>query len=381
MSINAKNSVFTVSTEMIPKNKVLPYDLYINSSGREGYERFVCICRQGRTLSENELYEIQQRFHNVYVREVDRGNFLKAFTDVPGVPIEKKAVLVKESAIKHLGEIFSKDTELTSEVLNESLHGCKETIEGLVSLIKKDDVDSIQNLIGKLSFHDFYTFDHSINVAMYCISIYRMIKPDARDQELIVAGLGGLLHDIGKIKIPTQIINSPYKLKDDEFHLIQQHPGWGSELIGQPDISTHGTPKNIIQQVIHQHHENFDGSGYPRGLTGENIHVLARLTAMSDFFDAVTTKRSYHEVLSADEALNLMKNSVGKKIDPKLFTLFSRHMTSHQHCHLDSDYHQCAHQMFDPCQPRIVAPWEIPDDPREAAETIVHQNVPSLKAA
>ena len=89
MSINAKNSVFTVSTEMIPKNKVLPYDLYINSSGREGYERFVCICRQGRTLSENELYEIQQRFHNVYVREVDRGNFLKAFTDVPGVPRKK----------------------------------------------------------------------------------------------------------------------------------------------------------------------------------------------------------------------------------------------------------------------------------------------------
>lgn len=374
MTITQKDSVFTVSTEMIPVDKVIPYDLYINSSGREGFERFVCIFRRGRVLSDHELHEIKQRFQHLYVRETERGPFLKAFTDLTGVPQEKRALVVKDSAIKHLGNIFSKDKELTSEVLNESLGGCKDSVESMVQLIKADDVDKIQELIGKLSFHDFYTFDHSINVAMYCISIYKMIKPDASDQELIVAGLGGLLHDIGKIRIPTNIINSPFKLKDDEYHMIRQHPGWGNDLIAQPDVSTHGTPKNIIQQVIYQHHENYDGSGYPNNLQGESIHVLARLTAMSDFFDAITTRRSYHEVLSAEEALNLMKNSVGKKLDPKLYKLFSRHMINHKHCHVDGDYHVCIHDSFDPCQPRIVAPWEIPDDPVDNAATIVHQD-------
>lgn len=375
MSITQKDSVFTVSTDMIPVDKVLPYDLYINSSGREGYERFVCVFRHGRQLTELELHEIKKRFTHLYVREAERGIFLKTFTDKKDIPQEQRTMVVKESAIKHLGDIFSKDKELTSEVLNESLHGCKDSVESMVNLIKADDVDKVQELIAKLSFHDFYTFDHSINVAMYCISIYRMIKKDATDQELIVAGLGGLLHDIGKIKIPTNIINSPYKLRDDEYHMIRQHPGWGNELIAQPDVSTHGTPKQIIQQVIYQHHENFDGSGYPNGLAGEDIHVLARLTSMSDFFDAITTKRSYHEVMNPEEALNLMKNSVGKKLDPKLYKLFSHHMINHKDCQIEDGYDRCIHATFDPCQPRIVAPWEIPDDPVDNTSTIVHQDL------
>lgn len=373
MTITQKDSVFTVSTDMIPIDKVLPYDLYINSSGREGYERFVCIFRHGKSLSDNEVHEIKKRFNQVYVREAERGSFLKAFTDVKGVSQERKTGVVKDSAIKHLSSLFQKDKELTSEVLNDSLLGCKDTVESMVNLIKEDDVDKVQDLIGKLSFHDFYTFDHSINVAMYCISIYKMIKPDASDKEMIVAGLGGLLHDIGKIKIPTNIINSPYKLKDDEYHMIRQHPGWGNELIAPTDVSTHGTPKGIIQQVIYQHHENYDGSGYPNAIKGEDIHILARLTAMSDFFDAITTKRSYHQVMDPEEAINLMKNSVGKKLDPKLYKLFSKHMIDHKNCHIESGYEHCVHSSFDPCQPRIVAPWEIPNDPKEAAETIIHQ--------
>jgi len=366
MSITKTDSVFTVSPDMVPTGQVLPYDLYVNASGREGYERFVCIFKHGKALTENERHELTQRFHHLYVREIERGSSLRTFTAQSSASPVVRTTLVKDTAIKHLGQIFhSGGQEISSQVLNESLTGCKDSVESLLQVIEKNEVDQIQDLIAKLSFHDFYTFDHSINVAMYCIAIYRMIKPNASRAELTIAGLGGLLHDIGKVKIPTNIINSPYKLSDDEYKTIRQHPGWGHELLESPKVDAiGGGVKRIVQQVIYQHHENYDGSGYPNHLIGEDIHILARLTALSDFYDAITTQRSYHEVLDPEEALNLMRNSVGRKIDPKLFTLFSRHMMEHKHCQIDRDYPHHAHLSFDPCQPCLEMPWKEPSPER-----------------
>src|SRR5690606_13361046 len=104
----------------------------------------------------------------------------------------------------------------------------------------------------------------------------------------------------------TTIINNPGKLSDDDFAEIKKHPGYGNDLIKESHCNCEGVDFEIIRRVVYEHHENFNGTGYPRGISGEKIHEMARITAIADFFDAITTKRSYHEALSTEDALAVM---------------------------------------------------------------------------
>ena len=116
-----------------------------------------------------------------------------------------------------------------------------------------------------------------------------------------------------------------------------------------------GVDFGIISRIIHEHHENVNGTGYPNKIPGEKIHVLARITAIADFFDALTTKRSYHEVISVQDALEVMGKSVGKKIDPHLFDLFVKNVSG---IVLSGKIKDVLPDDFDPCQPQETLPFE-----------------------
>jgi len=167
--------------------------------------------------------------------------------------------------------------------------------------------------------------------------------------------MGGLLHDLGKINIPTHIINNPGKLSDDDFAIIKTHPEVGKNLVATQVKTLAGLDIEIIKRVISEHHENYNGTGYPGNKSGKDIHVFARITAMADFFDAITTKRSYHKVLSTDEALALMEKSVGKKLDPDIFEVLTKNVKKMvlkgqmRGTELPDD--------FDPCQPHSELPF------------------------
>ena len=145
----------------------------------------------------------------------------------------------------------------------------------MVDVVQEYDVKQIQNLIGEMSFHDFYTYDHSINVSMYCIAIFKALKPNASREEMVMAGLGGLLHDLGKIKIPTNIINNPGHLSDEDFQVIKEHPRIGVELIDDSSPDVPGIDFEIIKRVVWEHHENFNGTGYPRKIQGTFISTTS----------------------------------------------------------------------------------------------------------
>jgi HD-GYP domain-containing protein (c-di-GMP phosphodiesterase class II) len=112
-----------------------------------------------------------------------------------------------------------------------------------------------------------------------------------------------------------------------------------------------------IKRTVHEHHENFNGTGYPDHKSGEDIYLMARITAIADFFDAITTKRSYHEVLSTEDALQVMSKSVGKKLDPVLFQLFT---TSVKQLVINGKLNKELPDEFDPCQPQNVLPFRNP---------------------
>jgi HD-GYP domain-containing protein (c-di-GMP phosphodiesterase class II) len=322
-----KWNYFSVRYDLIQIEKELSYDLYINSSVVKGKEKFVKIVAAGRTLHENEPEELHQKYIQLYVPENQRRQYLKSLIQSDADDV-KKTNVIKEAALQYLNNIFDKGKDFSTEYLSQNIEGCRDVVESMVDVLDNHNIESLRGLIGNLSFHDFYTYDHSINVSMYCIAIYRAIHPTAQRRELIHAGLGGLLHDLGKVKVPTNILNNPGGLSAEEYDMIKKHPDFGLDLLLQGHTKVdESIDLKIVSRVVHEHHENFDGTGYPRKLKGrDQIHLLARICTIADFFDAITTKRSYNEVLSIAEAMNTMRKFRGTKLDPDLFDVFDNHV-------------------------------------------------------
>lgn len=353
------NNFFSVSFDLIVIDRAVPYDLYVNSSSSENRERYVRIYPKNDSLSSDELKVFKKKYFQLYVHESQRADYLKSLINCSHATDVVKTDVIKNSAIHYLDKLFDEDKEFTTDILSETITECKTAVESMVDVIKDYDVTQVQNLIASLSFHDFYTYDHSINVSMYCISLFRAVKPNATKEEIVMAGLGGLLHDIGKVKITTNIINKPEKLSDEEFEVIKQHPEFGFQLLSEnPCPDCQGVDFNIIKRIVYEHHENFNGTGYPRKISGPDIHLYARITAIADFFDAITTKRSYHEVLNVEDAIQVMSKASGKKIDPNLFEIFTK---SIKQLILQGKTTQELPEDFDPCQPQNVLPFKRPD--------------------
>lgn len=354
--MDTKPSYFSVRYDLIQTDQPLLFDLYVNSSVVKGKEKFVRIFAADGTLSKDEVLEFHRKYFQLYVPEEQRKIYLKSLVK-SNVDDVQKTNVIKDAALQYLHNIFDKDKEFSTELLAKNIEACREVVESMVDVLDHHNIDSLRNLIANLSFHDFYTYDHSINVSMYCISIYRALNPEASRRELMHAGLGGLLHDLGKIKIPTHILNNPGGLSDEDYQTIKLHPDFGLELLlsGHCEVSSDIDLK-IIARVVHEHHENFNGTGYPKKLKGkEEIHLLARVCTIADFFDAITTKRSYNEVLPIQDAMNTMRKFRGVKLDPDIFDVFDRHV---RYVRAESAKDLRLADSFDPTLPYATLPLE-----------------------
>lgn len=321
----ALRSFFSIRYDLIASEVSLPYDLFVNSSSLKEKEKFVRIFPAGEELSVDDIQNLRKKYIQLYVAEDQRHLYLKSLVQTDQYDDVKKATLIKDSALEYLGRIFDGDREFSTELLSSNIEGCREVVGNMVDLLGEYGIDDLKGLIGNLSFHDFYTYDHSINVSMYCISIWKLAHPEASRTDLINIGLGGLLHDLGKVKIPTHILNSPGGLSEEEYEVIKQHPGFGLELLLAGHVTVHPSLDiDVIARIIHEHHENWDGQGYPTKKREEEIHPMARACTIADFFDAITTKRSYNQVMHIADAMNVMRKFRGIKLEPPLFDLFEK---------------------------------------------------------
>jgi|Deesub1362A_J573_1020465.scaffolds.fasta_scaffold00171_34 HD-GYP domain-containing protein (c-di-GMP phosphodiesterase class II) len=167
-----------------------------------------------------------------------------------------------------------------------------------------------------IELRDPYTKGHSEHVAEIVVNFVNLNSPLNFSKEKIpVIYRAALLHDIGKIGITEQVLNKPTKLTEAEFIMIKYHPILGYNLI-KPLLFD-----ELIRDAILYHHENFDGSGYPQGLKGDNIPLIARIFRIADYYDALTSSRPYREALKPDEALRIMKEQ-SNCFDPELFSFF-----------------------------------------------------------
>jgi HD-GYP domain-containing protein (c-di-GMP phosphodiesterase class II) len=187
-----KESYFSISSKMIVTDEPLDHDLFINSSGLESRTKFVRVFPKGDVLSSRDVDSFIKKYHQLYVPEEQREAYFKSLVKSEQFDDVEATKVIKDNAIGYLQNLFDDQKEFNTELLSETVEQCRDAVEGMIDVLDDYDIGSLQGLIGDLSAHDFYTYDHSINVSMYCISILRGIKPDATRQELLHAGLGGL---------------------------------------------------------------------------------------------------------------------------------------------------------------------------------------------
>ena len=182
--------------------------------------------------------------------------------------------------------------------------------------------DSLTVLANAIEARDAYTRGHVERVSSYSVMIAREMGMD--DDEVDAVELGAILHDIGKIAIHESILTKPGELTPEEMSEMRKHPEIGAFMIKDIPYLVPATP------IIKYHHERYDGKGYPEGLAGENIPLYARIMAIADLFDALTTDRPYHEALSPQEAIAYIQNETGKHFDPRIVEVFVRAWKKHK---------------------------------------------------
>ncbi|WP_413302984.1 HD-GYP domain-containing protein [Bacillus sp. 1P10SD] len=175
----------------------------------------------------------------------------------------------------------------------------------------------VKGVIATLELKDPYTRGHSERVASYALELAKTTGKYT-EEELKSFEFACLLHDIGKIHIPDQILMKPTKLTSEEYEIIKSHTNVGAEAVSKV------IQLNSSIEVIRSHHERWDGKGYPDQLKGEEIPFLARIAAVADAFDAMTSNRSYRNALAVDEAYKRIIEGKGTQFDPELVDLFQQ---------------------------------------------------------
>ncbi|MCH5210135.1 MAG: HD-GYP domain-containing protein [Oscillospiraceae bacterium] len=177
-------------------------------------------------------------------------------------------------------------------------------------MLNEKNTQTIETIAHALEAKDAYTRGHSQRVAAYSVQIAKELGLPEEDVKNIRTV--ALLHDIGKIGIPDSVLNKPGKLTDEEYNMMKLHPVTGCEIM--KDI-------NSIPGVhvgTKYHHERYDGKGYPEGLSGDNIPYIARVIAVADAYDAMTSTRVYRKRLSDEEVMSELENGVGTQFDPNI---------------------------------------------------------------
>lgn len=193
--------------------------------------------------------------------------------------------------------------------------------KSLVSNLTKNIMENPMALIWltQLKNRDEYTANHSLNVCILALFFGRSLGLNS--QQLNELGIGALLHDIGKLRVPLEILNKPDRLTDDEFEVMKKHTLFGYDLLKNKD--------ELSQEalvILQQHHERVDGHGYPYGLESHSIGLYSKIVKIVDVYDAVTSKRAYQDEVSPYHALNCIYSDRNGAFDEELVQQFLKHM-------------------------------------------------------
>jgi len=237
----------------------------------------------------------------------------------PKKSIDPITPLSMNEELNQAAKIVNRSKEAITSMFNEARMGKAVNVENAVSLVGEITSSIMRNpnaLIGlaRLKTKDDYTYMHSVAVCALMVSLARQLG--LSEEQTRESGLAGLLHDVGKMAIPLDILNNPGKLTDEEFAAVKEHPVAGHRMLLEG-----GAVGEITLDVCLHHHEKMAGTGYPDQLSGDNISVFARMGMICDVYDAVTSNRPYKEGWCPSESLRKMAEWKGH-FDKNIFQAF-----------------------------------------------------------
>jgi putative nucleotidyltransferase with HDIG domain len=221
--------------------------------------------------------------------------------------------------LDNANKVLQRSKEAVTTLFAEARMGNAVNTSGCAPIVN-DIVDSVDHnanalvSLCRLKMADEYTYMHSVSVCALMVSLGRQLGLD--DDTVRDAGMAGLLHDLGKAVMPQEIINKPGKLTDEEFTIIKSHPVRGHEMLLES-----GVDNERVLDVARHHHERMDGKGYPDCLVADKISLIARMSAVCDVYDAVTSDRPYKSGWDPAESVSKMATWEGH-FDPKVLQTF-----------------------------------------------------------
>lgn len=290
----------------------LPFGVYVKISD----EKFTLIFKQGDVIDIDRFNKYAQKgVKELYIHKAERREYITA-TEVlmnriqanPTLPIAEAHRVIEELTEQTMFEIYE------DKVFDEqSLRRAQVVVRSYIDILKNDP-SGLTTFI-HLSRNETYPCRHAIATSVFAVLLARASE-NQNEKTLMIVGLGGLLHDLGMSKLPQDFDDVNRKLTPQEWAEVKRHPHHGLEMI--KDIK--GFPEEV-KFVIEQHHEHWDGSGYPRGIRATEIFYPARVVAIADAFSALTTKRGGRSLYKPEDALALLLTE-HRKYDPQLIKAF-----------------------------------------------------------
>jgi HD-GYP domain-containing protein (c-di-GMP phosphodiesterase class II) len=301
--------------DLIQLDTVVDFDIFIWPAGskapvlyRERNLRFGKEERKRLAEANTTQVFIVQKDAGPLSNYVERN--LEAIVENPAIPIRERAKIVYDAAVRLTTEV------LVSPQSEESLKRTEEMVCSAIAYVLKGK-EALHHLIALMAT-DYTTFTHSVHVAAIGLALAEQVGFKSRG-ELKDFGVGAILHDVGKLKISQDILHKPGPLTNREWAEVKRHPEIGLTL-----LNTHKNLAAGTKAIIIEHHERVDGTGYPSGKSGDGIHPFARVAAIVDAFDALTSRRPYRGAVSSFRALGIMKEEVGSHFDEEYYKAFIR---------------------------------------------------------
>jgi len=231
----------------------------------------------------------------------------EAIADKKTTP-EKKAKLVHQQSIVMMNRLMDNPTM-------ENIIEAKKGIADIVDLILTND--STNKCLLNITSHDYSTYVHSVNVGVLGISVTKRIFQHSAGHDMHELGSAFFLHDLGKVNVNPEIINKPAVLTDEEMAQMRKHPEYGYDILTRTNQLT-----EECRTIVLQHHERNNGTGYPLGLKGDDIHLYGRICSLADVFDALNSDRPYRRGLGPYASLKIMKEEMLSHFQKDLFEKF-----------------------------------------------------------
>jgi diguanylate cyclase (GGDEF)-like protein/putative nucleotidyltransferase with HDIG domain len=292
--------------------------------GREACDLAMSLSQQ--TQDTHALGEAH-KCYGVIARETgDYAGAEQSFQRAADLAAQRQDLLLAAETAREMAELYRLQgrNRDTLQCLNRAhrlfsqLHARRDVadIDRQTQDLEEDFLQMVQRWGDSIESKDHYTQGHCERVADLACALAEAVGIDQKS--LFWFRIGALLHDVGKLTIPPEVLNKPGRLTAEEWALVKHHPVAGVQMLADIEFPWD------VRPIVESHHERWDGAGYPYGLAGEAIPLTARILCIADVYDALTSERSYKKPVSHEQALEMMRSEVGAQFDPELFAHFER---------------------------------------------------------